>query len=85
MYTCIWCVIVNACVLCTLYMIRSIVSACVMYMYTLYMICTIVNACVMYTLYAQYVNPLVKLLQWTRKISYPSDLLESTHPTAYVV
>ena len=38
---------------------------------------------------ALYVNPFVELLQqlhkWTKKISYTSDLLESTHPTAYVV
>ena len=38
---------------------------------------------------AQYVNPLIELLQqlhkWTRKISHTSNLLESTYPTAYVV
>ena len=38
---------------------------------------------------AQHVNPHIKLLQqvhkWTRKILYTSNLLESTHPTAYVV
>ena len=27
----------------------------------------------------------VNVAKWTKKISYTSDLLESTHPTAYVV